>query len=69
MHGHDAETRKMINEREPGDGDAFEDHSELLSMQVETYMDIKWARILCLDVYDIKDFQLADFQHLFMISL
>ena len=41
MHGHDAETRKMINEREPGDGDAFEDHSELLSMQVETYMDIK----------------------------
>ena len=41
MHGHDAETRKMINEREPGDGDAFEDHSELLSMKVETYMDIK----------------------------
>ena len=39
--GHDAGTRKLADEREPGDGNAFEDHSELLSMQVETYMDIK----------------------------
>ena len=38
---HEAATRKLVNEREPGDGNAFEDHSELLSMQVETYMDIK----------------------------
>ena len=40
-HGQDAETGKMMDKREPGDGDAFEDHSELLSMQVETYMDMK----------------------------
>ena len=39
--GDDAESHAYYSQREPGDGDSFEDDSELLSMQVETYMDAK----------------------------